>query len=101
MATHKLKATIYDKRGRILSIGYNSFTKSHPYQAILAQKVGLDEKIFLHAEIDAILKCSNIALAYRIVIERYSRLGKPLLSKPCPICSLAIANSPIKIIEHT
>ena len=53
MQTHK--ATIYDKRGNILSIGYNSYTKSHPYQAKLAALVDEPYKIYLHAEIQAIV----------------------------------------------
>ena len=42
-------AIIYDKRGRILSIGKNSYVKTHPLQARYATEVGLCEQVFLHA----------------------------------------------------
>ena len=44
-------ATVYDKRGRKLTEGTNSYTKTHTLQAKFAVQVGLDDKVFLHAEI--------------------------------------------------
>ena len=37
---HKITAIIYDKKGRVLSIGQNSYIKTHPYQAKIAKQVG-------------------------------------------------------------
>lgn len=96
-----ITATIYDKRGRILSVGNNSYNKSHPFQAEYAKKVGLPDKIFLHAEIHAIVKCKKIERAHRIVIERYDSQGNPKIAKPCPVCMSAIEESGIKNIEYT
>lgn len=96
-----ITATIYDKRGRILSIGNNSYNKSHPFQAEYANKVGLPDKIFLHAEIHAIVKCKRLDKAHRIVIERYDSRGNPKIAKPCPVCETAIRENGIKIVEHT
>ena len=48
---HSLTAIIKDKRGNVLAIGKNSYTKTHPYQAKCAREVGLPEKIYLHAEL--------------------------------------------------
>jgi tRNA(Arg) A34 adenosine deaminase TadA len=97
----ELEATIYDKRGAVLSSGKNSYVKSHPIQAKYAKQIGREHAIFLHAEIHAILKCKNISLAHKIEISRYDSLGKPKLAQPCEICQLAIRDAGIKIITHT
>lgn len=100
-ARQQITAVIFDKRGRVLSIGQNSYVKTHPLQAHYASKVGLDQKIYLHAEIHAITRCPDLSRAHRILITRYGRNGKPALAKPCPVCQTAIEATPIKIVEHT
>ncbi len=97
----ELTAIIYDKRGNVLSVGKNSYVKTHPYQAKLAQQLKQEHKIFLHAEIDAILKCQNLGKAHRISIFRNLPSGGYGMAKPCRICESAIAKTPIKVIEHT
>lgn len=94
-----IKAFIYDRKGRVISIGQNSYTKSHPIQAKFAKHVGLDKKIYLHAEIDAIVKCPDLSKAHRIFVIRTNKKGQNLLSKPCPICMSAIGSTNIKVIE--
>lgn len=96
-----ITAIIYDKRGNILSIGKNSYIKTHTLQAHYAKKVGEDHKIFLHAEIHAITKCRRLNEAHRMVITRYHVDGSPAYAHPCKICTEAIKQSGIKIIEHT
>lgn len=96
---YSVKATIYNKRNRIISMGYNSYTKTHPKQYYYATRVGLSEKCFLHAEIAALIKCKEYP--YKIVIERYGKDGRPMLAKPCPICLEAIKDYNVKIVEFT
>lgn len=96
-----ITAIIYDKRGRILSMGKNSYVKTHPLQSHYALKAGLPHKIFLHAEIHAIALCKDLSKAYKIVVMRLDDKGIPRLAKPCPVCQNAIAATPIKVIEHT
>jgi tRNA(Arg) A34 adenosine deaminase TadA len=96
-----ITAIIKDRKGKILSIGKNSYTKTHTLQARLAKKVGLDDKIYLHSEIDAIVKCKNLDKAYEIFIYREGKNGRLLNAKPCPICQAAINATPIKIIQYT
>jgi len=95
-----LTAVIYDKRGRVLSIGKNSYEKSHPYQAQCAAAVGLPEKIYIHAEISAIIRCDDLSKAHKIMVYRTGKRGY-LNAKPCPICERAIKLSGIKEIWHT
>lgn len=96
-----ITAIIYDKRGRVLSIGKNSYVKTHPYQKEHACKVGLPHKEFLHAEIHAIVKCKQIEKAHRISIMRFDPNGNPRIAKPCLVCQSAIEAAGIKIVEHT
>ena len=98
---YQITAIIYDKRGNVLSLGKNSYVKTHPLQAHYATVAGEPHKVFLHAEIDAIIKCPDLGRAHKLVIFRYREDGSPALARPCKICQQAIAKTPIKIIEHT
>lgn len=101
MSHHQVTALIYDRKGRVLSIGQNSYVKTHTLQARHAKKVGYPEKLFLHAEIHAITRCRNLSKAYRIFIARYNKKGEPVIAKPCPVCMSAIRESGIREVEHT
>lgn len=100
-ARFDMTAIIYDKRGRVLSIGKNSYIKTHPYQAECAKKVGLPVKQFLHAEIHAIIRCKDLTRARKIVVSRFGARGEPKNAKPCPVCISAIRAAGIKYVEHT
>lgn len=84
-----IRAKCYDKRGRLLSEAVNSYSKTHPIQAHFAKLVGHNERIYLHAEIYAILKAGDKQI-YHIEIERKDRQGNYALAKPCPVCMAAI-----------
>lgn len=101
MSKHHVTAIIYDRKGRVLSIGQNSYVKTHPLQAAHAKKVGLPEKQFLHAEVAAIIKCKDLKKAHKIFVSRCGAKGEYMLAKPCPVCESAIRATGIKIIEHT
>ena len=96
-----ITATIYDKKGRKLSIAKNSYEKTHPIQARYARRVGEEYKQYLHAEIRAIIKALKKGVPYKIKIERYGKGGEPRDAMPCPICQLAIREAGIKFIEYT
>lgn len=97
---YKVIASCYDKRGRLISKGINSYEHTHPIQASLATKLGFPQKIFLHAEILAIIRAKG-RLIHKIKIERYDSKGNPKLAKPCEICAYAIKEASIKMIEFT
>ena len=101
MARQNMTAIIYDRKGRVISMGKNSYIKTHPLQAKLANEVGLSDKIYLHAEIDALVKLKNWDRAHKIVITRTGKNGDSLLAKPCPVCERAIKLAGIKEIQHT
>lgn len=77
-AKQNLTAVIYDRKGRVLSIGQNSYIKTHPLQAKHANKVGLPDKHYLHAEVHAIVKCKDLSKAHKIFISRFGKEGQPL-----------------------
>lgn len=95
-----ITAFVYDKKGRLLSTGKNSYIKSHTLQAKAAKAVGLESKIFMHAEVASLVKV-DWKKAHKIVVTRYGKDGRPLLAKPCIICQHLIAQTNIKIIEYT
>lgn len=97
----QITAVIEDKRGRVLSIGRNSYVKTHRWQAELAAKAGFPDRIYLHAEVDAIIKCKDLDKARSIKTFRYNAAGQPVSAKPCAVCRTAIAQTPIKVVEHT
>lgn len=96
---HKVTATVYDKRGRILSTATNSYKKTHPWQAELADRAGHPEKKYLHAEVLALLRCKGDP--YKIKVERVNRRGQLRLAKPCPICELAIKEAGVRFVEYS
>lgn len=98
--SHIVSAFVYDKKGRLLSTGQNSYVKTHPLQARIAAEVGEPHKVFLHAEVAALLKC-DWTKAYKILVTRYGKQGKPLMAKPCKVCHQAIAMTSIKVVEYT
>lgn len=91
-------AIITDRRNNILSIGLNSYNKTHPKQAFFAKRVGEEERIFLHAEIDALIK-ADMEKARKIWIARVGRDGIVRASSPCPICSAALCKHSLSIIN--
>lgn len=98
---YNITAIIYDKKNHVLSIGKNNYSKSHPYMARLSKAVREPYKIWLHAEVDAIIKCRHLDKAHRIQIFRHDSQGNLKLAKPCEICLSAIHATDIKIIEYS
>lgn len=96
-----IKAIIYDRKDKVLSVGFNSYIKTHPLQARHAQRNQEPSKIFLHAEIHAIARCRQLDRAHRILVTRFDKHGHPQLAKPCKVCQSAIKEAGIKIIDYT
>lgn len=96
-----ITAFAYDRKGRILSIGRNSYVKTHPLQARAAKEVGEDYKIYLHAEVAALVKIKNWQKIDKLVVTRYNKNGEPMLAKPCRVCQRVIKIAGISTVEHT
>lgn len=98
---YNITAIVYDKRGNVLSMGKNSYVKTHPLQAQYAERAGEPYKVFLHAELAAIIKLRDHQKPHKMVIFRYLEDGSPAKAMPCKICRQALAKTDIKIVEHT
>jgi len=93
-------AVCLDRGGNVISYGFNSYSKTHPLQYHYAQKTQKKERIFLHAEIAAIIRARRKidTLIIARIMYKSLRYG---LSKPCPICTLAIMEAGIKNVYFT
>lgn len=96
-----IKASVYNRRGKLLAFAYNNYIKTHPRQAYYAKQVGQPLCVYLHAEIAAIIKAQKVGVPYKIKIERYTKNGKQALAAPCPICLAAIHEADIKLVEFS
>src|SRR3990167_9944503 len=98
----QIVAKIYDRKGRLLATGRNSYTKTHPMQARYARILGgrWSPKVYLHAEIAALVQLSRsdrrVRQADSIFIQRINRQGLSRLAAPCPVCTLALQQAGVK-----
>lgn len=90
----------YDKRGRLLSVGRNSYQRTHRVQWKYAVKEGKPAAVFLHAEIDALIRARGKKV-HRVFVSRSDAHGKLAMAKPCPICQRALDDFGVKIVEWT
>lgn len=98
---YEIKATTFDKKGKIIATTFNNYSKSNTWQKRLSLESGLSEhRIFLHSEVACILK-SKSKKVHTILIERYDSLGKPKVAFPCLSCQLAIKLTGIKKVIFT
>lgn len=87
------------KRGRVVSIGHNQYLKTHPVQKAHAEAVGQPQRLYLHAEIDCLIK-SKTKLD-TLIVFRYNKKGELSKAKPCSICQRAIQSVGIKQVIHS
>lgn len=68
--------------------------------ATTAAKAGQPHRIYLHAEVDALVRLREIDKAYKIVVMRHNKQGIPVNAKPCPVCQHLLSQTKLKV-EHT
>lgn len=89
-----------DDKGVIISKGCNSFVKTHPMQKKYADDVGLHYKIYLHAEVAALVKAHK--KVDTLVIARIRQSDNKLaIARPCPVCSEAIRKAGVRKVYFT
>lgn len=101
MTKYTITATIRDKKGRSLATATNNYTKSHPIQAKFARNASQPSRIYLHAEIAALVKLKKGDRPLSIHIERKTKDGTYALAAPCPVCRAALTHWGIKKIFYT
>lgn len=89
---------IIQSSGRVLSIGTNCYDrKSYPLK--IKSEYGIHQG--LHAELDAILKCKDVALRKAsITVLGIGKGGSLVLSKPCVPCMKVIKMSGIRKVKY-
>lgn len=97
---HSIQAKAFDKHGRLLSSASNSYTKTHPIQAMFAKKAGMEAKQYLHAEIACIIR-SKGAKIYSLHVSRETKSGNLRNAKPCPVCLEAIKAYGVRYVFYT
>ena len=95
----KLVGAVLLNKNRVVTTATNLERKSHPLQAKFAERVGLKEKIFLHAEIAALVKCREECDT--IIVARVNSQNKLRNSRPCPICSLALKQAGVSKVHYS
>lgn len=92
-------AMTLDTHGKLISIGTNSYEKTHPLQAKYARMTGNPHRIYLHAEIDALTTLKRIQ-PRTLIVARVNRFG-PCNAMPCDICSRAAVDLGINKVVYT
>jgi tRNA(Arg) A34 adenosine deaminase TadA len=96
----KVGAVLMNKN-KVIATATNHDCKSHPLQAKWADRVGLSEKIYLHAEMSAMIKARDDS--DKIVVVRLGgHSGHELRqSRPCPICESYLKHSGIEHVYYS
>jgi deoxycytidylate deaminase len=89
-------------RDRVISVGVNSL-KSHP---AMVKHQPNKQRIYLHAEVDAIIKATNrhgvdFLSECSLYVLRQTKGGRVANSEPCPGCSNMIQAMGIKHVYHS
>lgn len=95
----RVYAIITDKRGRIVSEGANSYSKTSTHMHRASRKLGL-QKDYAHAECVAIVRSKGRGC--KLYVARVGAKGQALPAYPCPVCrELIKEHGSIKSIEST
>ena len=89
-------AASLDHHNNIISIGENSYQKTHPMQSRLSLKAGNRNREYLHAEIASLVK--NRSYVESIMVVRMTCGSLVRMARPCNICNLALREAQIKYI---
>lgn len=85
---------VAEAKGRKVAQATNQYTRSHARQRDYARRAGFPNKVYLHAEIGALVK--SRCPVDTMYIYRLNRRGDMLPSKPCAVCQLALKELKIK-----
>ncbi len=96
-------AVACDRRGNIICEAGNSYISSNKVQRFFAKAVGLDDKVYSHAETKVIAMLAGMRKScHTLYIARATPDSLTALpAAPCAICSEAIRYSQIKNVVHT
>jgi len=96
---YNMGAIVLDKKGKILTYGFNSYTKTRPQ--MFRNKYYNPYQIWTHAECDALSKLNQKQKPYYMIITRLNTKENFNLAKPCKGCFLEIKKHGIKQVFYT
>ena len=97
----KHSCILLDKRHNIITYACNNCKKTHPIQALYA-KQHFPSRIFLHAEVHAIIKANQITQdIHTAICIRIKRQGSLGLSFPWAICFDSLTKNGVKRIIYS
>ena len=96
---YNVVAATLDKHNNIIATAENSYCKTHPLQAHLAERAGRPCREYLHAEIGALVK--SYTKAESIMVVRSTRKGLTRCAKPCDICMMALKQAEVRKIYYS
>jgi tRNA(Arg) A34 adenosine deaminase TadA len=96
---YNVVAAIIDKKGTILSIARNSFTKTHPVNN--NNNYYKEEQKYIHAETYAIAKLHKTESAYAMIVCRTLKDGTFVNAKPCKGCYCELKKTGLKNVYYT
>ncbi len=98
---YEIIATCFDRKGKVLGTGVNSYIKTHPLMKYFAEKAGESaEKIFTHAELQAVLASQRKGID-SILVQRFKLNGEPALAKPCKTCQEMLKAFGVRRVMYT
>jgi tRNA(Arg) A34 adenosine deaminase TadA len=97
---YTILAKVSDSKKNTIGVGVNEYRKTHPLQSHFANLAGEPKREYLHAEIQALIRCKD-KIPFSIQVERYDSEGNPALAKPCNVCMCAIKAYGVKFIKYT
>ena len=89
---------ILTKGNKIVSSATN-LGRTHPIQAEYAWRAGYPNKLWLHAEIRALIQANEEADT--AFVARVNRRGETRNAKPCSVCMSALLDTEIKHLYFT
>lgn len=81
----RVVAIALDRKRKVLAVGKNNYTRSHPLAKRFAEKHGIPEKDRVHAELKAVLGCRGQVIS-TLIVARVDREGNVCDGKPCKCC---------------
>lgn len=97
----RVGCALFDKRGVLCGHGFNE-PKTHPLQAKYALRVGRPGRIYLHAELAAILdnRRGVREAPHLACVVRLGKGGELRASFPCPVCLAALKHVGVKKVLY-
>lgn len=98
---YEIKATCYDRKGKLLSVGWNNYKRSHPLAKHFAVLAGeSNEKVYLHAELSACLKARTKKI-HTVFVERRHNNGTMANAEPCKSCKVMLRAFGVQQVKYT